>query len=375
MATESLGLVQGTVDVLILRALTRDPMHGYAISQWIRDRSDGALAVEDAALYQALHRLERKAMGRGRVGHLRHRPAGQVLPDHPGRPQAAQVRRRRAPPLRRLRSSPCSSRRNRRAAPPVPAASSACPGDPGPEWRPRSTMSFGFHLDMVAARLRADGMSDADARAEAVRRFGDLESTQAYCRAEGLRREREKRRMTMLDELGQDLRYALRALRRSPGFTLTALITLALGIGANTAIFSVVRGVLLEPLPFDGPDRIARVWHVNPVDRDDPGRGLGAQLPRLARARAGSPRSMGGFFFADGLTGVDLTGQGEPQRLSAALVTDGFFETLRTPALLGRTLLPEDNVPGQGPRGGAGSRPLDQPVRRRPRPSGQDASP
>jgi PadR family transcriptional regulator PadR len=61
MPAESLGLVQGTVDVLILRALTRSGMHGYAISQWIRERSGGALAVEDAALYQALHRLERKA--------------------------------------------------------------------------------------------------------------------------------------------------------------------------------------------------------------------------------------------------------------------------------------------------------------------------
>ena len=60
MPSESLNLVQGTVDVLILRALTRDTMHGYAISQWIRDRSGGALAVQDAALYQALHRLERK---------------------------------------------------------------------------------------------------------------------------------------------------------------------------------------------------------------------------------------------------------------------------------------------------------------------------
>ena len=60
MPREPLGLVQGTVDVLILRALTRDAMHGYAISLWIRDRSDGALAVEDAALYQALARLERK---------------------------------------------------------------------------------------------------------------------------------------------------------------------------------------------------------------------------------------------------------------------------------------------------------------------------
>jgi transcriptional regulator len=60
MTREPLGLVQGTVDVLILRTLTRASMHGYAISQWIRERSGGALAVEDAALYQALHRLERK---------------------------------------------------------------------------------------------------------------------------------------------------------------------------------------------------------------------------------------------------------------------------------------------------------------------------
>jgi len=60
MTREALGLVQGTVDVLILRTLTRADMHGYAISQWIRERSGGALAVEDAALYQALHRLERK---------------------------------------------------------------------------------------------------------------------------------------------------------------------------------------------------------------------------------------------------------------------------------------------------------------------------
>jgi len=60
MPQESLGLVQGTVDVLILRALARDSLHGYAVSQWIRERSRGALAVEDAALYQALYRLERK---------------------------------------------------------------------------------------------------------------------------------------------------------------------------------------------------------------------------------------------------------------------------------------------------------------------------
>ena len=60
MARETLGLLQGTVDVLILKTLTQQPMHGYAISQWIRQRTDGALSLEDAALYQALHRLERR---------------------------------------------------------------------------------------------------------------------------------------------------------------------------------------------------------------------------------------------------------------------------------------------------------------------------
>jgi predicted permease len=203
-----------------------------------------------------------------------------------------------------------------------------------------------FHLDMVAARLRAAGWSEAEARAEAIRQFGDLQYTLQYCRAQGQRREREKRRMTFFDELGQDLRYAVRALSRSPGFTLTALLTLALGIGANTAIFSVVRGVLLEPLPFDSPDRIVRIWPGNPSAGIERG---ALSEPNFLDWRRESrlTESIGGFFFAEGGTGIDLTGEGEPQRLRAALVTDGFFETLRTPALIGRSLLPEEHVPGK----------------------------
>jgi putative ABC transport system permease protein len=219
-------------------------------------------------------------------------------------------------------------------------------------WRPKPQVAadvddeLRFHLDMVAARLRAEGMSESDARVEALRRFGDLKFTKAYCRAEGLRREREKRRMTILDELRQDLHYAFRALRRSPGFTLTALLTLALGIGANTAIFSVVRGVLLEPLPFPEAGRVVRLWHSNPSTGVP--RGPVSEPNFLDwRAQSRLTQSMGGFFFADGMTGMDLTGQGDPLRLSVALVTDGFFETLRTPALVGRTLLTEENTPGR----------------------------
>jgi predicted permease len=203
-----------------------------------------------------------------------------------------------------------------------------------------------FHMDRVAADLREAGWSEADARAEALRRFGDIDFTRQYCRDEDMRREKERRRMTLVDELLQDLRYAVRSLRGSPGFTATALLTLALGIGGNSAIFSVVRGVLLEPLPFHEPDRLLRVYHANP------GNGIlrGAMSePDFLDMQESSrlSQSMGAYFFADGLSGLDLTGSGDPERLSAALVTSGFFETLGTRALLGRTLLFDDHVEGR----------------------------
>ena len=218
-------------------------------------------------------------------------------------------------------------------------------------WRSRRQVSadvdseLRFHLDQAVADLRAAGWSDSDARLEAARRFGDLDFTRDYCREEDLRRERGRRRMTMLDEMGSDLRYALRSLRKSPGFTAAALLTLALGIGANTAIFSVVRGVLLDPLPFHEPERIVRVWHASPGEAIE--RAAVSEPDFLDWGRQSTKaESMGGYFYMDGLSGVDMTGHGDPTRLQAALVTDGFFETLGTPARLGRYLRPEENAPG-----------------------------
>ena len=203
-----------------------------------------------------------------------------------------------------------------------------------------------FHIAMAASELERSGWNAFDAEAEARRRFGDIEYTRSYCSAEDLRREREKRRMTAFDELFRDLRYTFRTLVRAPGFTLIVLCTLALGIGANTAIFSVVRAVLLEPLPFASADRLVRVWHQNRSTNVLEG---AVSEPDFLDWRAESKlaESMGGYFFADGGTDVDLTGDGPPENLSAALVAEGLFETLGARPLLGRTIGAEDQLAGR----------------------------
>ena len=150
----------------------------------------------------------------------------------------------------------------------------------------------------------------------------------------------------LVDELRQDLRYGLRALRNAPAFTATALLTLAVGIGANAAIFSAVRTVLLDPLPFPEPERLIRVYHANP--ENGVSRGPVSEPDFLDWKRASqTAASMGGFWFVDGMSGIDLTGTGNPERLSATLVADGFFETLGSRPLLGRTLGADDQVSGR----------------------------
>ncbi|HSA54936.1 MAG TPA: ABC transporter permease [Gemmatimonadaceae bacterium] len=202
-----------------------------------------------------------------------------------------------------------------------------------------------FHLARKTEELMAAGLSAAAAREEAEQRFGDLERTRRYCRDEDVRREREARHSTMLDELRQDLGYAVRALRSAPGFTLVALVTLALGIGANTAIFSVVRGVLLRPLPFPQAEQVMRIWHVNReanVDRS------AVSEPDFNDWRAATTRfaTLGAYWYQPGNSGANLTAAGRPERLEGTYITPGFFETLRASAALGRTIRSEEAVVG-----------------------------
>lgn len=143
-------------------------------------------------------------------------------------------------------------------------------------------------------------------------------------------------------DLIQDLHYALRTLRKRPDFTAVALITLALGIGANSAIFSVVHAVLLRPLPFDEPDRLVQIWESR-IDR-------GWERASVAPANYWDLRNMNRAFEDLGVysgTSMNMTGGRFPQRISAGRISAGFFSILRVQPVLGRTFVTGEDDPSQ----------------------------
>ncbi|HEY2737989.1 MAG TPA: permease prefix domain 1-containing protein, partial [Thermoanaerobaculia bacterium] len=119
-----------------------------------------------------------------------------------------------------------------------------------------------FHLDKMTQELLEVGWPPEAARVEAVRRFGDLEETRKACCSLDRGKETQMRWKQALEALGQDVRFAARQLWKSPGLAALIVLTLALGVGATTAIFSVVDGVLLQPLPYPQSDRLLRVFPV-----------------------------------------------------------------------------------------------------------------
>ena len=145
----------------------------------------------------------------------------------------------------------------------------------------------------------------------------------------------------MMDSLTQDLRYAFRSLRRTPGFTTVAVLTLALGVGANTAIFSVVDGVLLRPLPLHEPERLLAVGESvrdgSPTDMNSTTAGSFFDWKRQARAV-----QLAGY----STTSATLTGTGDPERIPGTTAIGGLFEVLGVPAVLGRTLVETEEAPG-----------------------------
>jgi putative ABC transport system permease protein len=200
---------------------------------------------------------------------------------------------------------------------------------------------FAFHIDMRATELITGGWDPEAARAEARRQFGDLDDAHTYCRRADERRETRIMRTDFWAELAQDISYTARSLRKAPGFALVAILTLALGIGANTAIFSVVRGILLRPLPFADPSRIVMVASTS---------NGGKPYPYASPANIEDWRTMNHSFssFAayNGHSAV-LTGIGDPENLRGFDIDAGFFDLLGVGPIRGRLIFsPEEAMFG-----------------------------
>jgi predicted permease len=192
-----------------------------------------------------------------------------------------------------------------------------------------------FHLAMEARAIQHGGANAENAAREARRRFGGVDRY-----TEELRDERGTR---IIEHIVRDVRYALRAARRTPGFSAIVVLTLGVAIGATTAIFSVVNAVLLLPLPFARPQEVVRLFAQNP-DASQPRFGVSYADYLDWRAQTRSFSSMA--VFAN--TTLTLTSDGEPERLAALNVTSNFFDLLETKPFRGR-LFGSDDADGVTP--------------------------
>ena len=192
------------------------------------------------------------------------------------------------------------------------------------------------HIALQTAANERAGMTAVEARRQAVLKFGSVEAVREDYQAE--------RGLLFLDTLGQDVRYALRMLGRSPGFAAVAILTLALGIGANAAIFSVVNAVLLQPLPYAKPQQLVVVPEARPQSGITGG---GMWWPTFQEVHDHNDvfSAMAGF----AVHALTLTGRGEPADVSTVVVTGDFFNVFETRALLGRTLTAADGERGAAP--------------------------
>ena len=190
------------------------------------------------------------------------------------------------------------------------------------------------HLEFDSGQLKEQGLSEEEAQMAARRAFGNVTQAQE--------RFYESGRWLRRDHLAQDVRFGLRMLRKNPAFTAIAVLTLALGIAANTAIFSVVEGVLLAPLPYSQPDRLVAIWESNPHFSH-----VWISYPNFRdwRRNAHSFQQMAAFTSV----GSNLTSPGPPEHIEDELVSAGFFGALGARLALGREFSSQEDYPGGAP--------------------------
>jgi predicted permease len=205
-----------------------------------------------------------------------------------------------------------------------------------------------FYLEMRTQELMEEGLGLEDARRAAIAAFGDPDSIADECQAVRIREARLPRGTGLVITIGQDIRHTVRGLLKVPAFAIVTILTLAIGIGANTAIFSVVSGVLLQPLPYDEPDDLVAIYtYFSPES--------GMDFPKYA---VGSPEY---FDYIDQNSSMQAVaavstewvniaeGDGDPEVVVGGLVSPSMFTVLRTPPLLGRTLVESDGGPNPIP--------------------------
>ncbi|HUF73299.1 MAG TPA: ABC transporter permease [Gammaproteobacteria bacterium] len=190
-----------------------------------------------------------------------------------------------------------------------------------------------YHLEQQVRLNVAAGMPEDDARRAARRAFGNVEARKEYCRDHWV--------VATIDRLGRDLRHAQRTLGRELSFTIGVLLLLALGIGANVAVFSIVDGVLLEPLPYDEPDRLMIVREKIPQ--------LDQNFRSVNALHFGEWTACGCFeeiALSEYVQQANLADEGDPARVPYLRVTPNTFSLLGVSPQLGRTLIPDDAEPG-----------------------------
>src|SRR5262245_44249857 len=212
-------------------------------------------------------------------------------------------------------------------------------GGKGEDFERDLSAELAEHVDLEADRLEAEGLPRAEALRQARLALGGVAQVQEDCR--------DARPLQVFDTLAREARESVRALRRQPGFALIAAGTLALGIGASAAVFSVVHGILLKPLDYPDAGRVVMLWRGAPIassfGNDELPWDPISYESLIATAR--SFESLGAFQPSM----VNLTGVGDPERLDGTRVSRGFFPALGVPPRLGRVFTAEEDSPG-GPR-------------------------
>jgi predicted permease len=211
-----------------------------------------------------------------------------------------------------------------------------------------------FHIAMRTQKLVASGLAPDAARAKALERFGDMRAIRDNCLDIDHQRERAMRRTNYLSSLRQDIGYALRAMRQNPGFTAVVLLTLALGIGANTSTFTLIDALVLRPLPVPHAEQLVTIGNparVGGLSEGTPRNDI-VSYPVYADLRAQS-KLLSGIYASGRASRLDVlvdSAQKEPEHPRGRYVSANYFSVLQVPVALGRTFTPdEDRAAGSAP--------------------------